>query len=135
MRRLLLALSAVSLLACGDSSGPGFSSAVGTWNLVSVNGNSNFPVTVLQLVTTYKFEIVSATFVAASNGTYTGSATTRETDNGTVTTTTEPASGTWSQTGNSVTVTDSDGTASAATISGNNLTLNEDGLVTVYHRQ
>jgi hypothetical protein len=135
MRRLLLALSAVSLLACGDSSGPGASSAVGTWNLVSVNGDSNLPVTIFYIAPSYRLEIVSATFVAASNGTYTGSATTRETDNGQVTTTTDSDSGTWSQTGNTVTVTASDGTVGTGTISGNNITLDDEGLVTVYHRQ
>jgi hypothetical protein len=134
MRRLLLALSAISLLACGDSSGPGASSAVGTWSLVSVNGSS-LPYTVILIAPSYKLEIMSATFIAASNGTYTGTVTSRETDNGQVTTTTDPDNGTWSQSGNSLTVTSSDGTVSNATISGDNIPLNEQGLVGVYHRQ
>lgn len=134
MRRLVLALSAVSLLACGDSSGPGSSSAVGTWNLVTVNG-SPLPYTAFLIQPSYRLEIVSAQFIAAENGTYVGSVTIRETENGTVTTTTEPDNGTWSQAGNTVTVTDSDGITSTATISGDAITLSEAGFVAVYHRQ
>jgi hypothetical protein len=134
MRRLVLALGAISLLACGDSSGPEASSAVGTWSLVTVNG-SPLPYTVLLIQPNYRLEIVSATFVAAANGTYTGSVTTRETDAGTVTTTTESDNGTWSQSGTTVTVTDSDGISSTATISGNTITLSQQGFVSVYQRQ
>jgi hypothetical protein len=134
MRRLVLALSAASLLACGDSSGPDFSSAVGTWSLVTVNG-SPLPYTVFLVQPSYRFEILSDVFVAAENGTYTETATTRETESGTVTTTTETFTGTWSQTNNTVTITDSDGVVSTATISGNTITLSEPGLVAVFQRQ
>lgn len=134
MRRLVLALGAISLLACGDSSGPEVSSAVGTWSLVTING-SPLPYTVLLLQPSYRLEIMSATFVAAQNGTYAGSVTTRETDAGSVTTTTEPDNGTWSQAGNTLTITASDQTSSIATISGNTITLSESGFVSVYQRQ
>jgi hypothetical protein len=134
MRRLVLALSAASLLACGDSSGPGVSSAIGTWNLVSVNG-SPLPYTVVLIQPTYRLEVLSDVFVATANGTFTETFTTRETENGTVTTTTETDNGTWSQTGNTVTIVYSDATTSTATISGNTITLSEQGLVLVYQRQ
>src|SRR5688572_1036565 len=97
MRRLVLALSAVSVLACGDSSGPEISRAVGTWSLVTING-SPLPYTIALIQPSYRLEVVSAVFVAAENGTYTGTLTTRETQSGTVTTTTETENGTWSQT-------------------------------------
>jgi lipocalin-like protein len=135
MRRLVLALSAASLLACGDSTGP--SSAVGTWNLVSVNG-SGLPFTIFQVGTTYKLELMSEQFVAHENGSYTATATTRENDNGRITTTTENAFGTWSQSGNAVTLIDgSDGTASTGTISGNTITADdaENGFTAVFRRQ
>ena len=134
MRRLVLALGAISLLACGDSSGPGASSAIGTWSLVTING-SPLPYTAFLIQPSYRLEILSATFVAAENGTYFGSITTRETVDGTVTTTTEPDNGTWSQVGNTLTITDSDQFTSTATISGNTITLSEEGFVSVYQRQ
>ena len=134
MRRLVLALSAVSILACGDSSGPEFSSAVGTWNLVTVNGSA-LPFTVA-LAQNYQLELLSDEFVASENGTYTESTTLRETESGTATTTTEQSNGTWTQTDNIVTVTESGGTETAtATISGNTITLSQAGFVSVYHRQ
>ena len=134
MRRLVLALSAASLLACGDSSGPEVSSAVGTWSLVTING-SPLPYTAVLIQPTYRLEILSDVFVATSNGTFTETFTTRETENGTVTTTTETDNGTWSQTGNTVTIVYADGTTSTATISGNSITLSEPGLVLVFQRQ
>ena len=134
MRRLVLALSAVSILACGDSSGPEFSSAVGTWSLVTVNGSA-LPFTV-GLAQHYQLELLSDEFVASENGTYTESTTLRETESGTATTTTEQSNGTWTQTDNTVTVTESGGTGTAtATISGNTISLSQAGYLSVYHRQ
>jgi hypothetical protein len=136
MRRLVLALSAVSILACGDSSGPEFSSAVGTWNLVTVNGSA-LPFT-LDFSQAYRLELLSDVFVASEDGTWTETTTLRETDNGTATTTTEQGNGTWTQTGNTVTVTESGGgtETNTATISGNTITLTQgQGFVAVYHRQ
>ena len=135
MRRFVLALSAVSILACGDSSGPQFASAAGTWNLVTVNGSA-LPFT-LEFSQAYRLEIMSDVFVASENGTYTESTTIRETDAGTATTTTEQSNGTWTQTNGTVTVTESGGTGtSTATISGNTITLIQgQGFVSVYNRQ
>ena len=133
MRRILIALSAVSLLACGDSSGPAFSSAVGTWNLVTING-STLPFTAVNQGL-YKLEILSDVLIASADGTFTGTSTFRETDNGAVTTTVQPNSGTWTQTNNSVTINLSDGTTNTVTISGDIITLSEIGFVSVYHRQ
>jgi len=135
MRRLFLALGAISLLACGgDSTGVGASSAVGTWNLFTIDG-SPLPYTLVVIQPSYRLEILSDQFVAAGNGTYTENTTYRETDNGTVTTTTEPDNGTWSQTNNSLTVTAANGAVNTATISGNTVTLSANGFVSIYHRQ
>ena len=134
MRRLVLALSAVSILACGDSSGPEFSSAVGTWNLVTVNGSA-LPFTV-DLSQNFRLEILGDVFVASENGTYTESTTLRETESGTATTTIEQSNGTWTQTKNTVTVTESGGTQTATgTVSANTVTLSQAGFVSVYNRQ
>ena len=133
MRRILIALSAVSLLACGDSSGSAFSSAVGTWSLVTIN-NSPLPFTAVNQGL-YKLEILSDVLVASGDGTFTGTTTIRETDNGAVTTTAQPNSGTWTQMNNTVTIHLSDGTTNTVTISADTITLSEIGFVSVYHRQ
>ena len=135
MRKLVLAVATVSLLGCGgDSTGPGVASAVGTWNLVTVNG-SPLPYTVVLIAPSYRLEIVSDRIVANANGTFNETFTYRETENGTVTTTTESDSGTWTQTNASLTITYSDGTTSSAAISGNTITASDVGFVFVYQRQ
>jgi hypothetical protein len=136
MRKLLLALASLAVIGCGgDSTGPN-AQVAGTWNLQTVNG-SPLPYTVAFLAgpPVYKLELISDTFVTAANGTYTEAFTSRETDGSTVTTSTENDTGTWSQNGSSLTVTASDGTVNTATISGNTITLNQQGLVAVYRRQ
>jgi hypothetical protein len=135
MRRLILAIGAVSLLACGDSdpSGPGSASAEGTWDLITING-SPLPFTVIELAGSYRFEVISDRFVAHSSGTWTETFTYRETEEGVVTTTTETDVGTWSQSGSNVTVTASDGRVTTVTISGDRITLSEGGFVSVYAR-
>jgi hypothetical protein len=135
MRRLMLALGAVTLLACGgDSTGPGRNVA-GTWELTTVNG-SGLPFTLFQVATPpYRLEILGDVITANENGTWTGTITLRENDNGTITTTSEPESGTWSQAGANVTITYSDGSAVSGTISDDRITLSESGLTIVYERQ
>ncbi|MFL5502173.1 MAG: lipocalin family protein [Gemmatimonadaceae bacterium] len=136
MRKLVLAIASLAVIGCGgDSTGPA-GSVAGTWNLQTVNG-SPLPYTAVFLAgpPVYRLEIISDTFVAAGDGTYTEALTTRETNGTTVTTTTENDHGTWTQNNNSVTVTASDGTVSTASISGNTITINEEGLVGVFHRQ
>jgi hypothetical protein len=137
MRRLVLAIGAISLLACGgDSTGLGASSAVGTWNLVTINGAA-LPFTAYETSNPpYKLEIMSDQFVASSNGAFSDAITTRENDNGTITTSTTNTPGTWSQSGNTLTVTEaSTGFVTTATISGNTVTVSDQGMVSVYHRQ
>jgi hypothetical protein len=136
MRRLLLAFASLAVVGCGgDSTGP-VASVAGTWNLQTVNGNP-LPYTAIFIAgpPVYRLELVSDVFVAAENGTYTEAFTSRETDGTTVTNTTENDTGTWSPNNANLTITASDGTASTASISGNTITLNQDGLVAVYHRQ
>lgn len=135
MRRLVLALGAASLLACGgDSSGPGNTNPVGTWNLATVNGSA-LPYTAILIAPSYKLEILSDRIVVNSDGTWSETFSYRETDASVVTTTTESDAGTWSQANSTLTITASDGTVSTATISGDRITLSESGFVSVYQRQ
>jgi hypothetical protein len=136
MKKVLLALAAVALMGCGgDSTGVG-AKVEGTWNLQTVNG-SPLPYTAIFIANPlYKFEILSDQFVANANGTYTETFTTRETDGTNVTTSTDSGNGTWAQSGSALNITDaSDGTVSQATISGNTITVNQQGLVLIYRRQ
>jgi hypothetical protein len=139
MRRFALAFAAVAVLGCGgDSSGPGSSTAVGTWNLVTINGAS-LPYTVFDDPTppAYKIEVISDQFVVHAGGTFDQLTTVRETIDGTATLVPVPDTGVWTQTGSSVTVTfDSDTSISAVlVISGNTATSSEPGFVAVYQRQ
>jgi hypothetical protein len=136
MRKLLLSIASLAIVGCGgDSTGPS-GSVAGTWNLQTVNG-SPLPYTAAFLAgpPVYRLELVGDTFVAAENGTYTEAFTTRETDGTTVNTTTENDTGTWTQNNANLVITASDGTASTAAISGNTITVNQNGLVAVYKRQ
>ena len=135
MRRLMLALGAVTLLACGgDSTGPG-GNPVGSWELTTVNG-SGLPFTIIQIASPpYRVEVLSDTYIFSDNGTWTGTTVLRENDNGTITTTSEPSDGTWSQAGATVTINYSDGSSSSATISGDRITVAESGVTAIYERQ
>jgi nitrogen fixation protein FixH len=135
LRKLIFAAFAIAIAGCGgDSTGP-IASAVGTWNLQSIDGHT-LPFTLIsQASPPYQLDVVSDVFVAHSNGTYDETATIRENDNGTITTTTVPDNGTWTQNNGAVTVTASDGSVSSAAITGNIITLNADGDVYIYKRQ
>lgn len=133
MRRLLLAISAVSLLACADSSGPRNDSAEGKWNLITIDGsplpfttpNSRYPGA--------QYQIMSEQFVAHPGGAWSNDFTFRVTSNGVATTTTRSMAGTWVQSGSIVTVTTSDGPL-AVSIVGDRITLANGGVVFVYAR-
>ena len=135
MRRLMLALGAVTLLACGgDSTGPG-GNVAGTWELTTVNG-AGLPFTLVQIASpVYRLEVMGDIYTFNDNGTWTGTTTLRENDNGTITTTSEPSSGTWSQAGANVTINYEDTSSSTATISGDRITFAEGGVTAVYERQ
>jgi Lipocalin-like domain len=136
MRKLLVACAALAMLGCGgDSTGPS-ASAVGTWNLQTVNG-SGLPYTVIFVASpVYRFEILSDEVVVNADGTYTETSSVRETDGTTVTTSTEQDDGTWTQHGNQIDVTsNADGSVNTAVISGDKLTLAAQGISAVYVRQ
>jgi hypothetical protein len=136
MRKALIAVAAVALLGCGgDSTGPA-ASAVGTWNLQTVD-NAPLPYTLLFVANPlYKLEILSDTFLVRADGSYTETFTERETDGTTVTTTSDNDTGTWVQNNAALTITSSsDQSAVSGAISGNTITVNTQGLVLVFKRQ
>ena len=136
MKKMLIALAAVALLGCGgDSTGPA-ASAVGTWNLQTVD-KAPLPYTVVFIANpVYKLEILSDVFEVRADGTYTETFTERETDGTTVTTTSNDDSGTWVQNNGALTITSaSDQSVVSGAISGNTITVNTQGLVLVFKRQ
>jgi hypothetical protein len=134
MKRVLLVLAAFAAFGCGDSTGPA-ASAVGTWQLQTVNG-SPLPYTLAFIANpTYRLEIVNDVFIVNADGTFDETSTVRETQGSQVTTTDEFDSGTWVQNDAALTITASDGSVSSAAIAGDKITANLNGGVVVYRRQ
>ena len=129
-------LSVLALTACSDSSGPGENNIAGTYTLRTVNG-SNVPFVIAQIGTTYKLEILSGSVVISSNGTYTETASLRETNGTTVTTEQENSNGTWTRVNNAITFRDAvDQTTVTASAGDNSLTLvdTESSITLVYRK-
>jgi hypothetical protein len=134
MRRLVLGLGAVALLACGDSSGPENDSAEGTWNLISVDGAPlPFTAPADPQRPGYQYQIISDQFVADANGAWRDDFTYRVTDNGVESTATESITGTWVQSGSLVTITTQLGPIDLS-ISGDRITLFAGGVIYLYAR-
>jgi hypothetical protein len=128
---------ALTLAGCGGDSGPTTptnASIAGTWNLQTVNG-APLPFLFFQAGTS-KQEITADQFTFTSSGGFTQITTLRNTDNGQVSTETDTDAGTYSLNGTAITVTfNSDGSSSTAAVSGNTMTVSEEGLVAVYTKQ
>lgn len=118
-----LALAVTLLAACGDSTGPDTSAVAGTWTLQTANGQS-LPTDLVENGT--EFTLISGTLILGSDGTCTNNFVTDVagsvtldctfTLNGTAFTYTEP------------------GDVVSGTVSGNTMTLNNDGNTLVYTR-
>lgn len=105
MRRLLLLTLPLALMACGSDSDTTVTVATlaGTWNLTTANGAA-LPITISNAGGT-KTELLGASVVVASTGTFAGTQQIRQTTNGTATTLALPFAGTISLSGTLVTVT------------------------------
>jgi hypothetical protein len=135
MRRLIALALALTVVACGsdDSTAPSNSSIAGTWSLQTING-SPLPFTLAPAPT--KIEILSATAIINSNGTWTSSSQTRTTlGTQAPTTTTETDNGTYTISGSTIALRSSDGTVESGTISGNTFTQVESGFTFVFKKQ
>jgi hypothetical protein len=116
-------LGLFALLACGgcgDSSGPN-GDAIGTWNLLTVDGRQ-LPTVIVGL----GVEIQSSQIVIRSDGSFTDTYILRPTHSSTATTFHEP--GRWVGDSQRITLTySSNGTSGTGTLSGNFLTMDFDG--------
>jgi len=125
VKRQLLWLALPALLACGgDSTGPAVD-AVGTWNLVTVDGRA-LPTFVPTAVGVPAVEIQLSKIVIRSDGSFTDTYTLRPMLSNTATTFQEP--GTWVRDGRVVTLTySSNGSSGTGTLNDNVLTMDFDG--------
>jgi hypothetical protein len=123
MRKRIALLGILTLLAsggCGDSSGPG-GEAVGTWNLLTVNGRQ-----VPTVVVSTGVEIQSSTISIRPDGSFTDVFVLRPTWTNTATTFEEP--GTWVRDDRQITLTyASNGSSGNGTVADNVLTMDFDG--------
>jgi hypothetical protein len=131
--------SALLLLAvaCGASdaaTAPTSASVAGTWNLQTING-AGLPY-VLDQTGANKDELVSDVVTAVSTGSFTRTTTVRTTFNGQVTTQSVADAGRYSLNGTAVVFTfNSDNSVGTGSISGNTLTVADNGVALVYRRQ
>ena len=136
MRKIMLGLVALTLAACGgDSTGP-IAGAVGTWNLKTLDG-SPLPFTTAFNAgpPVFRQEIAADAWVLSSNGTWTESMTTRDTNGSTVTSQTTAYNGTWSEANGAVTITSPTRGTIIATITGNSMIYSAGADIFVYARQ
>jgi hypothetical protein len=134
MRKLFLALVALTV-ACGDSTTePTMSSIAGTWELQTVNGAA-LPYVIFQQGTE-KVELTADVFAVTSAGTFTQLSTVRTTSNGQTETETIPDAGTYTLVGTALTFKfNSDQSTGTGSVSGNTLTVTDAGFALVYKKK
>lgn len=138
MRRLaatILLLAAVTLPACGDSTGPGLGlgTPTGTYTLRTVNGNT-LPFTI-EDGAGVTVVIVSDAFTLQDGGRFTEAFSLRVTENGTTTTESGTNAGSWTLSATAITLTlDGGGPSISGTLSGGVMTIVDSGLSLVYRR-
>lgn len=134
LARVLAVALVVVTAACGGDDGINdpLQSAAGTYTLKTFN-NAPPPIVIFE-ETGYKLEVTAARYTLTSSGTFTNSATFRETEGGVVSTSTESLSGTYTLSGEAITFTASDGDVSNGVLSGSNLQFTEDGMTAVFSK-
>lgn len=134
--RVLARITAAALIAVasacgGDSDGiTEVASVSGTYSLQSVNG-APLPFVFFD-DGEYKLEVTGASYTLTSTGTFSNTATYRETENGVISTSTETVMGSYSVSAGTVTFIDTDGETVTGSLSGNTLQFSEDGLTAVF---
>jgi hypothetical protein len=130
-RLLLLAVVPV-FAACDDDGGPELN-VEGTYQLQTVN-NQALPFVLDQEGTIYLEELLSAAITLNANGTFTDIATVRTTDNGVVTTESQPDGGIYTQNNSVVSLHYQGGGTINTTVNGNTMTIVGPGLTFVFRK-
>jgi hypothetical protein len=140
-RTAIAIIAAVCLSACGggdSGTGPTTGTAVaGSYSLKTVNG-SPLPYTIIAQGTS-KLEITADVITLTANGSSSGSvsqlSTLRNTQNGQATTSTQTDAGTYTLNGSAISIKwSSDGSISTGSLSGNSMTITDQGLALVYSK-
>lgn len=135
-RYLLAVLAFSSVVACGGSDAattPLAPSAIGAWTLSTINGTA-LPFT-LMASGGNKSEAIGSTLTIVQGGSYTATFIVRNTTNGQQSTQSSSQAGTYVVNGTAISLrTNSDGTVVSGSVSGNSLTLTEEGAVYLYVR-
>ena len=134
--RVLARITAAALIAVagacgGDSDGiTEVASVAGTYSLQSVNGAP--PPFVFFDDGEYRLEVMAASYTLTSTGSFSNTATYRETENGVVSISSETVTGSYSVSAGTVTFIDTNGETVTGSISGNTLQFSEDGVTAVF---
>lgn len=128
--RAFVLITAVTLTACSDTSGP--DSINGTYSLRSVNG-SQLPFALVDLGVTYSVEITGGEIVLKGNNEFSVSTTSRERGGSVMTTETTEAVGTWAKSGTEILFT-VDGSGFFGTMEGGVLKLDDGAYALEYRR-
>ena len=134
--RLIACMLLLVGAACGGDSPtqPTSSSVAGTWSLQTING-TGLPYIVAQTGSD-KVEVTSDVLTVVGSGSFTQITQVRVTQNGQVSTQSIPDAGSYVLNGTAVTFTfNSDGSSGTGSLSGNTLTIAEDGFAYVYRKQ
>ena len=134
--RLIACMLLLVGAACGGDSPtqPTSPSVAGTWSLQTING-TGLPYIVAQTGSD-KVELTSDVLTVVGSGSFTQITQVRVTQNGQVSTQSIPDAGSYVLNGTAVTFTfNSDGSSGTGSLSGNTLTIAEDGFAYVYRKQ
>jgi hypothetical protein len=134
--RFIACLLLVVTAACGSDAPtqPTSASVTGTWRLQTVNGTA-LPFVAAQIGSD-KVELTSDVLTAVQSGSFTRMTQIRVTQNGQASTQSISDAGSYTLSGTAVTFTfDGDGSSGTGSISGNTLTVAEDGFAYIYKRQ
>lgn len=137
MRRMLVTICTLAIAAlsgCGSDSAtaPTTVSAIGTWNLTTINGA---PLPFTFQAANPKLEILSDQYILAADGTFTESFQLRATDGTGISTQAFSDRGTYSVNGTALVVVYTDGSRLTASLSANAVTIAQQGAALVYSRQ
>ena len=127
LRKLLFP---ILFLACGDSTGPG--AIAGNYTLRTIDGQ-DLPAVILQVLND-KVEVTAGSLRINSDLTFSSSLTAAATTSGTTTSATDTQTGTYTLNGTAITLRFQDASTSTGSITGNTLTVIDEGLSLVYRK-
>ena len=134
MRSLITVVALALLVACkGSDSTTAPVTAVGSWNLSTING-SPMPFLVIGSGTN-KSEVTGGNLTVSSGGSFTSTIAIRNTINGTVTTQAQADAGTYTTNGTAITFKlNSDGSLNTGSFTSNSLTISASGFSYIFTR-